>query len=326
VHLAFGPALRLVDASVLPSSCPVPLSFSVLPAICCAQGYFGTTGKPVLRLGGMEALPSSPGTPLAVQEPALLRAVAPCRDCLRCGLCSRLACPFTVRFVHLAFGPVLRLRYGCLRLQIRPWLCWSLLRSMSYFFLQWWGIFENKKVGMRFINHFLETYGFDGVKGLLLSLFPSFKYDIQVPVLTGSALLAVVADVLGVGPVVAVAMLVAIVAEMWTGIKASRIRGIHIESFRFSRCILKLCCWLIIIYIINAFYMECSCQGRWFEVLAGVFFGVTKALVMIWFVVEHVISILENLAVIDGKPKEALVEKIEVFWDKVSDMMFKKVK
>ena len=62
---------------------------------------------------------------------------------------------------------------------------------MSYFFLQWWGIFENKKVGMRFINHFLETYGFDGVKGFFLSLFPSFKYDIQVPVLTGSALLAV---------------------------------------------------------------------------------------------------------------------------------------
>lgn len=197
---------------------------------------------------------------------------------------------------------------------------------MSYFFLQWCGIFENKKVGMRFINHFLETYGFDGVKGFFLSLFPSFKYDIQVPVLTGSALLAVVADVLGVGPVVAVAMLVAIVAEMWTGIKASRIRGCHIESFRFSRCILKLCCWLIIIYIINAFYMECSCQGRWFEVLAGVFFGVTKALVMIWFVVEHVISILENLAVIDGKPKEALVEKIEVFWDRVSDMLFRRLK
>ena len=98
VHLAFGPALRLVDASVLPSSCPVPLSFSVLPAICCAQGCFGATGKPVLRLGGMEALPSPSGTPLAVQEPALLRAVAPCRNSLHCGLRSRLACPFTVRF------------------------------------------------------------------------------------------------------------------------------------------------------------------------------------------------------------------------------------
>ena len=35
---------------------------------------------------------------------------------------------------------------------------------------------------------------------------------------------------------------------------------------------------------------------------------------------------LENLAVIDGKPKEALVEKIEVFWDRVSDMLFRRLK
>ena len=35
----------------------------------------------------------------------------------------------------------------------------------------------------------------------------------------------------------AMAMLVAIVSEMWTGIRASKVQGIGFESFRFSRCI-----------------------------------------------------------------------------------------
>lgn len=51
-------------------------------------------------------------------------------------------------------------------------------------------------------------------------------------------------------------MLIAIVSEMWTGIRASKVQGIGFESFRFSRCIIKLCIWLTIIYITHSFYLE----------------------------------------------------------------------
>lgn len=46
---------------------------------------------------------------------------------------------------------------------------------------------------------------------------------------------------------------------------------------------------------------------------------------MMWFVIEHLISILENLAVIDGKPKEALVSKLEDCWDDITKVFKRKI-
>ncbi len=102
---------------------------------------------------------------------------------------------------------------------------------------------------IRFFTRFVATYGYDSPKEFFLSVAPSFKYNLQFPAISFSAVTAVVSEWIGITPFLAMAMLVAIVSEMWTGIRASKVQGIGFESFRFSRCIIKLCIWLTIIFI-----------------------------------------------------------------------------
>lgn len=178
---------------------------------------------------------------------------------------------------------------------------------------------------IQFITRFLQSYGYDTTKDFALSVAPSFKYGLQSASVSLSVAFAVITEFTGVGPTLALAMLVAVVTEMWTGMKASRISGKHFESFRFSRCIIKLGIWLSIIFIVHSFYKDFSLSQDIFNVIASIFFNIVKLFIMMWFVIEHLISILENLAVIDGKPKEALVSKLEDCWDDVTKVFRKKI-
>ena len=179
---------------------------------------------------------------------------------------------------------------------------------------------------IRFFTRFVATYGYDSPKEFFFSVAPSFKYNLQFPAISFSAVTAVVSEWIGITPFLAMAMLVAIVSEMWTGIRASKVQGIGFESFRFSRCIIKLCIWLTIIYITHSFYLEskAGAEESFVMLLATLFFSIVKVFVMTWFCVEHVTSILENLAVIDGKPKDALIKQVGILWVTVTDKFRKK--
>lgn len=212
--------------------------------------------------------------------------------------------------------------------------CFLFLRSFNHEgdFLSYddrWqdSIFVTKRDMIRFLTKFVGTYGYDSLKEFFLSIAPSFKYNLQLPAISFSAVTAIVSDSIGITPLLAMAMLVAIVSEMWTGIRASKVQGIGFESFRFSRCIIKLCIWLAIIYIIHSFYLESKVMAEddFVMLLATVFFSITKVFVMTWFCVEHVTSILENLAIIDGKPKDALIKQVEILWVTVTDKFKRKV-
>lgn len=186
-------------------------------------------------------------------------------------------------------------------------------------------LFLPKKQMVRLISKYLSTYGYDSIPDFLQSVAPSFKYGLQIPAISFSAIAAFVTQWLGLSPFLAVAMLVAIATEMRTGIRASRRQGIPFESFRFSRCIIKLSIWLAIIYIVHAFYKECLLQEEFlYNKIGSLFFSVVKFFVMTWFCVEHLTSILENLAVIDGKPKDELISKVSDLWKEVTNQVKKK--
>lgn len=178
---------------------------------------------------------------------------------------------------------------------------------------------------VRLFSKYLSTYGYESISDFLLSVAPSFKYGLQVPAISLSAVAAFVTQWLGLSPFLAVAMLVAIATEMRTGIRASRRQGIPFESFRFSRCIIKLGIWLAIIYIVHAFYKECLLQEEFiYHTIGAFFFSVVKFFVMTWFCVEHLTSILENLAILDGKPKDELINKVSELWKEVTTQVKKK--
>ena len=165
------------------------------------------------------------------------------------------------------------------------------------------------------INRFLETYGFDGCKGFLLSLFPSFKYGVAGQTLSVSAILGFISSLLGISVFLIPVMFVAIVIETWTGVKASKKQGIPFESYRFSRCVIKVFIWVSLFFMFHSFAMDMQTHDDWVHVAGFYFFEILHVATMMYFVIEYSTSILENLAVLDGKPKEALVVAFGAMFD-----------
>ena len=167
---------------------------------------------------------------------------------------------------------------------------------------------------MNYIERFLATYGFDGIIGFLLSLFPSFKYGTQVPAFSLSVLLAVISEVLGISPLLVLVMFLAVIIETTTGRRASKKRGEPFESFKFSRCVIKVFVWCFLFFMFHSFSNDMQMHDGWVFILGVIFFDVIHVATMVYFCIEYGTSILENLAVIDGKPKETLIVAMSDVW------------
>ncbi len=173
---------------------------------------------------------------------------------------------------------------------------------------------------------FLQTYEYNSFKELILSMFPSWKYHLQHLTLILSTFSGILSYLFGFGPALGFAMLVAVFTEIYTGIKASKMLGRKFESFRFSRCVLKLALWAIIFYIIHQFENEYIAHTHPLDVLIYIFFKIVFLATISMFLVEHLTSILENKSVIDGKPKTALIEIIQDFWKQFISILTNKLK
>ena len=167
----------------------------------------------------------------------------------------------------------------------------------------------------------LSTYGFDSGHQFLLSLFPSFKYGVQQMSITLSIVSGCIANFLGLTPALVVAMFMAVVVETVSGLKASKKRGEPFESFKFSRCIIKVFVWVTLIYILHSFAIEMVSGESAIHTLGYYVFTVMKVVTMVYFCVEYATSILENLAVIDGKPKDTLVNSMWNMFGKIRDQL-----
>lgn len=172
-----------------------------------------------------------------------------------------------------------------------------------------------------YIRWFVGTYAYADVKEFLLSLCPSFKYGLQSLSLAISFITALVNQLVGIGPALAVAMLIAVIVETWSGIKASRIRLEAFESFKFSRCVIKVAVWYSLLYFTHSFALDCAIREGWIYLLGETFFNFVRILILSFFCVEYVTSILENLAVIDGKPKDTLIKVIRENWQEITNRL-----
>lgn len=174
-----------------------------------------------------------------------------------------------------------------------------------------------------YIQWLVGTYAYNDVKEFLLSLFPSFKYGIQGLTISLSFLAAVINEFIGIGPALAIAMLLAIIMETSTGLYASHKTGISFESSKFSRCIIKITFWYSLLYFTHSFSNDCASHTGIVYAFAVYFFDFIQILILVYFFIEYITSILENFAVIDGKPKDTLILAIKDSWQILLDK-FKK--
>jgi hypothetical protein len=145
-------------------------------------------------------------------------------------------------------------------------------------------------------------------------MFPSFKYGLGAQALSVSAIVGVISEWLGFSPALVVVMFLTVIIETVTGIRASTKLGQHFESFKFSRCIIKVAIWCFLFFFFHAFSKDMARHtGAVYS--AGVwFFDIVNVTTMAYFVIEYGTSILENLSVIDGKPKETLINTLRGYW------------
>ncbi|MGL4852893.1 MAG: phage holin family protein [Phocaeicola sp.] len=171
------------------------------------------------------------------------------------------------------------------------------------------------------IERFFNTYGFDGFKGFTLSLFPSFKYGHQGVTISLSAILAIISKFIGVSPIIVFVMFVAVLVETFTGTRASQKVGIPFESFRFSRCVIKVFIWVFLFFMFHNFSQDMATKSGWVFILGSVFFDILHLATMIYFCIEYTTSILENFAVLDGKPKDTFINYISILFTALIDKL-----
>jgi len=166
---------------------------------------------------------------------------------------------------------------------------------------------------------FLAAYEYGSFKEFSFSIFPSYKYELQGMMMFISLISATVNYFFGIQPALAFAMLVAVIIEVYTGIKASRKQGRKFESFRFSRCVIKVGIWLLILFIVHAFEKEYETRTNLIQIAAYTFFNFVYVVSLTGFLVEYLTSILENVAVIQNKPKTQIIEAIQGGWSRLID-------
>lgn len=154
---------------------------------------------------------------------------------------------------------------------------------------------------------FLSTYGWVSNKDFVLSLFPSAKYGFIGTSISLSSVSALFIHYLGISPALIPAIVFIVVTEIWTGIRASAKQGKAFESFKFSRCVIKLAIWFVLFHCAQSFRNEFESSETFVQQLGFIFFDVLKLLFMVLFVIENTTSIMENEAVLDGKDKSAYI-------------------
>lgn len=140
-----------------------------------------------------------------------------------------------------------------------------------------------------------------------MSLVPSLKYKINIPLMALSSLWVAVDKGFGLDDTAFIALLLVFVAELASGITASHIRKETFSSLKLSRFSVKMACYLVLIGV--SYSMNISFKHH-DDFLASVIFDWMHIFLVVQIVFENMISILENVAVISGKDKSVWITRI----------------
>ena len=163
------------------------------------------------------------------------------------------------------------------------------------------------------IETILKGYKYEGINGLITSTFPSLKYNLFMSILSVSTVITCLAEAIGLGFYSVVAVVVALFAELGSGVYCSLwIRKEKFESGKLSRFGLKVSLLFIVLFITNSWKNDFIGQGLKEEVFEWI-----NTFIVIYSLLEILISVLENYAEIQGKPKDYYSSFIKNKLDKI---------
>lgn len=154
----------------------------------------------------------------------------------------------------------------------------------------------------------LQSFGYNSFGELGLSLAPSFKYHITLCVAIVSGLSSAISLLFGLDALAFLALLIAFLFELVSGLKAASVRGEEFQSSKMSRFSFKVFYYLIIICLSWVMTMSFEYRGR---DIASMFFSWLHIFLIVQIVLENIVSISENISVISGKPKSHWITSIQ---------------
>lgn len=160
----------------------------------------------------------------------------------------------------------------------------------------------------------LKTFDYHSTVDFSQSLAPSTKYHLTSLSVFLSILGTGVDKLFGLDGFAFVALLIVFITELISGITASSIRKEQFSSMKLSRFSFKVAYYLVLIAV--PYLMANSFYSHKKELPAMVFEWLHTFLV-VQIVLENVVSILENTAVITGKDKTHIITKIQ---DKINQL------
>lgn len=158
-----------------------------------------------------------------------------------------------------------------------------------------------------FLN-LLKTFDYHDFNEWFVSLAPSFRYKMVMITLTASATTSCIDLVFGMNGLAFAGFFIIMVTELVSGVWASQIRKEQFSSMRLSRFGFKLFYYLVLMAIPYVFAQSYNVHG---EQLAGSIFQWLHVFLTVHIIMENIISILENSAVINGDDKAAWIEAIK---------------
>lgn len=161
---------------------------------------------------------------------------------------------------------------------------------------------------MKAINELLKGFEWEDTFDFSLSLWPSLKYDVILMSISVSALVTHVDRLFGLDVFSLVALFAVMLVELASGTYASKITKTPFSSRKLSRFTLKMACYLVLIAVPYLFHLSFLSHHK---SAAASLFDWMHTFLVTQIVIENIISILENLALIQGKSKNYWINKIK---------------
>lgn len=170
---------------------------------------------------------------------------------------------------------------------------------------------------MKQVEYILQSFQYNNCRAFICSLFPSIKYKATMSLFVVSSVLTTIAELLGMKPLTVIAFVVLCILELSTGIVASvLVKKEKFKSSRASRFTIKLASIMIVFFVLNTFYIQYKNSNS----IASGFFEWLYIAVLIFFALEYLVSVLENVAVISGQSNNVLISSIRKKLNSILDL------
>lgn len=161
---------------------------------------------------------------------------------------------------------------------------------------------------MSHLTRLLQTFDYRNIPAFAESLAPSSRYGGTIPLMICSAAWGSIDKIFGLDGAAFVGLALVFISELITGIAAATVRGESLSSVKLSRFSLKVFCYLV---LIGATYLLGLSFASHNKQLAAWVMDWLHIFLTMQIVLENTVSILENLAEINGKEKPAYIAKIQ---------------